>query len=306
MENKEKLIQLFKQCCDSPEHEMFKSMGGFHNCNTPKFNLSEQPYEISEVLKNRLESIGFENIRVGSETYYWTNYGREFTFDSKPPLLLSKANVQIRMTIPRHKVNIGHVTWHDSKGHTKYETYEHKGFFRIKKRTRIVPVKYHSRSINVDKDMLEGVATLKETLSEAKSNIDSFYTPWIHKSKCLISGQFDGGYMSDDRRYMDGLYDDYNWSSMDFEHFNDTSHVYNTIKDDNFNLKGGIIAFGDIWVWLQYDEYVELNEYYMSSIKRTHEKLLEQRLSETKEKKGDMERLSDKLKDASKDDKKDE
>lgn len=273
-----KLITLFKQCCDNPDFE--KKHG---TVSTPRgeinYPLEEQPFEVGKEISEMLISGGYTVKDIGSH-YTSSTYGRLFEFDGEPPLKLVKASVKLTLLMGTKYIKLGDVE--EDYYIKKCEKYVDTFWGKRKKVKYEEKYKFHKRSVEITKSILE--ANHKIWKDNQKSDNSWGFCPrsshrYERPNMIIVT-----------RNYK--REDSSNWwfqkdiDVMESSHFESDLHDYDKvmsgIQHDHMEVHGGLLAFGDVWVWLDWGDYQELEKYYLASIRRTHEAVLEQRLKETK------------------------
>lgn len=276
MENK--LITLFKQCCDNPEFIKAHPCSHFQRPDI-NYPLSEQPFEMSDNHKDLIAKGGYTVKDVGTD-YTSVSYGRLFEFDGEPPLKLVRASVRLTLLMGAKHIKLG-----DVKKLTyikKNEKWKGSTFWR-ESRTIKYDTKHDflSRTVEIDK----GIRDANHAIWKQNQTDESFSFPprsahRYEKPNMIIVSQ---SYKRNDASnfwFRDDL------DIMESAHYDsdmgDYNKVLSGIQHDHMDINGAILSFGDVWLWLDFDAYQELDKYYKDSIKRTHEVILEQRLNETK------------------------
>jgi len=278
MENK--LVTLFKQCCDNSD---FKKT---HNENYMSYNkdshckLEDQPLVLSDKVKDMLSSCGYEVKEVG-ETYNNKRYGRLFEFDGEPPMKLIKASVRLTLLMHGNHISLGPVeqdTWIEKDEYRKKRFWSQKYEYM----TRDIPHIFHKRMVTVNSDiLLANQLQWKANQNEKSFDFCPRFAHRYEEDSCyIVTSNFNAkkasNYWFNKQKTM-MLDSSHNKSNL---HNND--NVMSGLQHDHMEINGAILRFGDVWLWLDWEEYQELDNYYKESIKKTHEIILEQRLKETK------------------------
>lgn len=99
-ENKEKLIKLFKQCCDNNDFEKTKEKTYLKDFIKIDLNNDSNPFvldsELSDFLKDEL-GYKIEKINFSANN----RNGRIFYFDKQPPLILIDIDVRIDLRLKK-------------------------------------------------------------------------------------------------------------------------------------------------------------------------------------------------------------
>jgi len=289
MERKEKLIKLFKQCCDSENFSMNRKTESVNN-NHARYSVSECDFEINPDIKKEVEDIGYTKLKLNTGDIKTNRLGRVFEFDEEPPLYLTKASVSIECFLDSRFITLSDVESHPGHHKTKIITQEKNFWGREKIKEKEALLDIETRRVDYDKGMIERLFKFIES-----RRVDGDYPevmrfiPRFHDKEYTY---FLGDGFNKSRHYVVGNYSkDEKWAKKTLVNYyelwqgqgiNDDEKIMNIASIHNFDINGGTLRFGELWCWLSYDEYKELNDYYLDSIKKTHEAVLNVRLSETK------------------------
>lgn len=274
-----KLITLFKQCCDNPDfdkkHPETSLSRGHIN-----YSLEEQPFDMGNKVRAMLMECGYTVKDIGSH-YTRVNYGRRFEFDGEPPLSLTRASVDLTLLMDAKHIKLGEVEkdiWIEKKEKYIRETFWKTGGYT----TYDVEHTFYKRSVEI----FEGIREHNRIQWKANQTEKAFtFCPRsAHRYKqddCyIVTRNFDSHKASNywfNRKKYDII------ESSHYEHdLHDDAKVMSGLQHDHMKVNGGLLTFGDVWLWLDWKDYQELDKYYKDSIKKTHEVILEQRLKETK------------------------
>lgn len=285
---REKLITLFKQCCDNPKFNKRTApsdefIGGLTFKTPEDFKV---PDNVLELLKNcRLNLTGFNsNIDNHQEkTGYCSNLPiRKFEFDSEPPLLLIPVELKLNTSFDRACISFGDV-FSEKSNKLKTEYYKEKNFWGVwKSKSREVPETYLRRNVTINADASNHIGSINETI-----NSEVYVYPYVYRNGYyLLDSEYmmvtlDGGSVYDNEKIKD-QWGKYKTIYMSESSFIDDNDLFNHISNIDIRLRGVILKFGEVWFWYSYDEYKELEAYYTNSILKTHEVVLNQRIEETK------------------------
>lgn len=271
-----KLITLFKQCCDNPafvkgHKEVRGGMG--------RFPVDEQPINISDDINAMILAGGYTIKDIGIH-YTSAYYGRVFEFDGEPPLKLMEASLKMTLLMDTKYIRLGEVE--EDFYIRKREKYIDTFWGKRKKVEYEERYKFLKRSVEHPVGIREANEKIWKE-NQKSGNAWGFCPRSCHRydrPKMIIVSQ---SYKRDDAS---------NWwfqkdvDVMESSHYDGDMHDYDNvlsgIQHDQMEINGGLLWFGDVWLWLDWDDYQALDKCYTDSIKRTHEAILEQRLNETK------------------------
>jgi hypothetical protein len=273
--NKEKLVTLFKQCCDN--NDFHKQMGytwdESHNYSSSIPNngiITEVPSDIADFL----DKSGYNRHELGEDLYYIRKH-RLFEFDGQPPLKLYSATLPINTFLRDEYITIGKAIPIQSEApYTEWK--EVKTWYGKKKHKDVrVTRDFHIRNINVS------ISNVKE-LYDGENITNVNYSKLRHYNANDVIVINDINYKED--------YDDYQFEGkraktiwMNAESFiSEEAKTLDEFKRARVDVNGGLLRFGDIACWLSLDEYKELEQYYIGSVLKSQEVILDKRLKETK------------------------
>lgn len=275
--SKEKLITLFKQCCDNKNHTKVREL--VENPNN-RFEYKSDGIQMTHEQLTTLNKSGFEDFKFNSSISPDSHHGRVFKFDSEPPLILFSASITCHTKIKRSFSSFGPII-EFPKFKEEYQTisiYRKNFWGKEVKRKLNEPIQFVARKVNMPKFPIGNnlrQITHDESDYLVLGHINTEYYPKSHfwamdnLKRYRNSVRYSGNYHTPD---------DVNEMSI----FANDNSLHDKISNRSFYVKGGILSFGELWIWLTFEEYTELENYYQEALVKLHKDILDVRIYETK------------------------
>lgn len=261
MEVKNRLIKLFKQCCDNSNFIKDNK----RVCNYQlSLSTEKEEFKTPNKLKEIIDDIGAE-IESVDKKYLSVNHehGYTFKFDNEPPLLLKQASIRLKLKLDSNLIEVGASKLKESSVITyKYKTFKN---FWGREVTKMCSVNetYFEAPFIINEDSMSKLSKLRK-VDEGEFN---FSIPWyLNHGTTIHSNE------TDNFRFQ---------SPFKKENFT-KENIINRYSDFTIFVNGGLFQFGSLKCWLTYDEYNELTEYYKKSIDITYSEILDIRIDATK------------------------
>lgn len=266
-ESKEKLIQLFKNCCGDKRFEKSKYNQSV-NYESPSLIIEESPFEMDKSFERMMKNFGISKFDI-SKNYSINAVERNFTFPSKPPLVLATSSVRIKYVIDENNYVIT-----PEEIITSIETYEELVkksflFFKYNKKKKN-NFKFKIKTIKMNEDLFKKILNMVESMNDRKSEIYFDRSP----VESLIVRE--GHYSNKD---VDQLLVSKKINSFRNTYDLSNENLFKLSQEYNFfQINGAILMMGEVWTWLSLSEYKELEKLYTDSIKKSHLESLDDRI----------------------------
>lgn len=275
--SKEKLITLFKQCCDNNKHPKVKELipnPSYH------FDFKSNGIQMTHEQLSVLNKSGFGDFKLNDDITP-NRVARVFQFDSEPPLSFSSASITCHTKIKRIFSSFGPIIKFPlfKEEYTTITTYRKNFLGKEVKRERKEPVQFFARKVVMPKFPNEcNLSHLSSDEAEylVLGNIDTNKNTKAHFWAIDNLKNY-----RNSKYYHSGDYFSKN-EVNEMSVFENDDLLHDKICTRRFCINGGILSFGEVWVWLTFEEYAELEKYYLKSLVKLHEDILNTRIEETK------------------------
>jgi len=275
--SKEKLITLFKQCCDNNKHIKVKAL--VENPNS-QFDFKSEGIQMSHEQLTVLNKSGFEDFKFNEGISPDGSRGRVFKFDSEPPLAFFSASITCHTKIKRIFSSFGPIIKFPlfKEEYKTITTYRKNFWGKEVKRERKEPVQFFARKVNMP--TFPTGYNLRQISYDESDYLVFGHIDTNKNTKAHFWAQDNLKKYRNSVKYS-GIH--YNHNDVGEMHvFENDNLLHEKICNKAFYIKGGILSFGEVWAWLTFEEHAELEKYYLESLVKLHKDILDTRIEETK------------------------